>query len=154
MDGRFDFWRRYLLLVTTAVIAFGLTMVLVPGIPERLFSWMFFGESVYPFGPAAAAPLVADPVQAVDYVRFMTGVLGAVMVAWGVLIAAMLVGPLRRRESWAWRSLAWSLAIWCLTDTAWSVWQGYWQNGALNLVVLGVFLPGLAGTRPSRGLRP
>jgi hypothetical protein len=147
--GRYEFWRRWLIVVAGFVTVFGLSMVAIPPAAERLFSWMFFGTTEYPFGSAASAPLTGDPAAAGDYLRFLTAVLGAVMAGWGVLILFVAAGPLRRREPWAWRGLAVSLVVWFAADTGASLAMGYPENAVLNTAFLAAFAPGLAGTRPS-----
>ncbi len=131
-------WRIWLIVAAAGVAVFGLAMVLAPAVPERLFTWMLFGDGF----PAAFGGVE------VDYVRFVTGVLGAVMVGWAVLILVVAAGPLRHGEPWAWSALVGSLAVWYVLDSGLSVAAGYGENAVLNTLIAAGFVPGLAGTRP------
>jgi hypothetical protein len=133
-----DIWRVWLMLVAAGVGVFGSAMVITPTVPERLFTWMLFGDGF----PAAFGD------AEVEYVRFVAGVLGAVMVGWAVLILFVAAFPLRRNERWAWEAVVASLAVWYVMDSALSVATGYGENALLNTVIVLAFLPGLLGTRP------
>jgi hypothetical protein len=119
-------------------VLFGLSMVVVPAVPERLFTWMLFdGEYPGAFGDGE-----------VEYVRFVTGVLGAVLAGWGVLIVFLLAGPVRRCDPWAWEALVVSLFVWYVADSAMSLWTGFWENAVLNSGIGLLFIVGLVGIRP------
>jgi hypothetical protein len=149
MKDRRRFWVGWLLAVTAAVTLFGLIMVALPGVAERFFAWMIFGTDVYPFGPGAVAPLTTDPVaDPAAYARFVTAVLGAVMVGWGLLMAFVVAIPLQRGERWAWWGLLVALGTWFVVDTAVSLILGFGENALLNTAVLIACAPGLVGTRP------
>ena len=51
---------------------------------------------------------------------------------WALAMLGILTGPFVRRERWAWRTLAGSLAVWYVVDTAASLGTGFWQN-AVNM---------------------
>mgnify|MGYP001812599895 FL=1 len=122
-----------------AVGVFGTALAIVPLGADLAFRRLIYGGS-YPgdFGP-----------EALEYVRFAHAVLGSVMAGWSVALLAILVGPFGRRERWAWRAIAGSLALWYVADTAASLGTGFWQNAVLNTVILVAFLPPLAATRAS-----
>ena len=136
MDRRTIFWWRWLVVATVMILAFGSALVLLAGPMQRAF------ESLY-FAPRGGPAL--DP-DAVAYTAFMGAVLGAVMVGWAVLLLFVLFGPFRRTETAAWNMIAASLAAWFVPDTAFSLWSGFWQNAALNIVVLAAFAVPLAAT--------
>ena len=54
----------------------------------------------------------------------LRGVLGAVMVGWGVALLFVLVGPFRRLSAPAWRSLVVSILAWFVPDTMYSLSAG------------------------------
>lgn len=131
------FWWYWLLAAVSGVILFGLALIFLPAQMEQFFNWMLF-----------ASP-TAVPVQgpaAVDYMRFVYGVLGAVMVGWGVSLFWVLIGPYGRGERAGWLALATPLAIWYVVDSSFSVAQGYWQNAVLNSVFAALFALPLAAT--------
>ena len=99
-----EFWRWWLLAATAGSVLLGLVMVVLPAVAERAFAGMLFGTAEYPFGPGAVGPLTtagaADPAA---YARFVTAVLGAVMVGWGVVMACLVTIPMRRGVVSVWR---------------------------------------------------
>lgn len=134
----FRFWWRWLLVVTSGVIVIGAFLILAPGLARNLFGLLFYGSG------SALDEFSADAVR---YIAFAHGVLGAVMIGWGAALALVLLGPFRQARAHAWRTLVTSLAIWFVVDSSFSLWSGFWQNAVLNTVIALFFLPGLAGTR-------
>lgn len=120
---------------------FGLAFVLLPGATEDLFNWMIFGSAASPESFGA---------EARDYIRFVYGVLGAVLAGWAVLIAAVALGPLRRGEPWAWNAVAGSVAFWFVVDTTHSLATGYPENALLNLGFAIAFAVPIWLLRPAR----
>lgn len=138
MNAPFQFWRRWLLLTDLLTAVFGLAMVLMPDLIESMFNALMFS--------ASHTNEHFDP-DSRRYLRFVYGVLGAVMVGWSTLMLIVVAGPFSRFEPWAWRAIAASLTTWFVVDSTWSISTGYWQNAVLNLVfALGYALP-LAATR-------
>jgi len=142
MDRRsshvFLFWWRWLVTVTSAVIIFGAFLVVSPRLARGLFGLLCYGS-----GDA----LSGFSVEAVRYIALAHGVLGAVMMGWGVAFLLVLLGPFRQRQAHAWRTLAVSLSIWFIVDSGVSLWTGFWQNALLNTVLALLFLPALLGIR-------
>lgn len=132
------FWSRLLLTVTAGSAVFGVSMVLAPGPIQEFFNWLIFGDGDPPAGFS---------VEALDYLRFVYGVLGAVMAAWMILIAWVVAGPLDRGETWAWNAVAWSVGGWFAIDTSHSLATGYPENAALNCVFIAAFALPLLGAR-------
>ncbi len=132
-----SFWLRWLVVVNTGVILFGLAMVLVPGHIQVLFSWMLFysPDRVDAFGPPAVA-----------YIMLLTGILGAVMVGWGVALMFTILGPFQQGLRYGWNTVALSIGGWFVPDTLFSIHTGFWQNAAFNLVFLVLFAIPLVAT--------
>jgi hypothetical protein len=114
--------------------AFGAVMVLAPGFTRSGFGWLLLGGS---------AAMQAWPEQARNYVTLVHGVLGAVLVGWGVglLLLVRTLWPLAPRV--AWRAVALSVLCWWLPDTSFSLAVGAWQNALLNLGFGLLFAAGL-----------
>lgn len=141
----FRFWWWWLLIVTCGVIVAGAFLILAPELSRNVLGVLYYRSS---------AALNNFQSEAVRYITFAHGVLGAVMIGWGVALATVLLGPLRRAHAYAWRTFAASLATWFVVDTAFSFWSGYWQNAILNGIIALLFLPGLVGTRCTDARRP
>lgn len=136
-DGRFELWRRWLLLVCVGIIAFGLALVLLGGVVFDVFNVLFYGEA------DAGGRFTQDGE---DYVRFTYGVLGAVMAGWMIPMIAIINGPFKQGEASAWWTLTLSLGLWYVVDTAWSLYTGFAANAGLNTVFLVLFAIPLTAT--------
>jgi hypothetical protein len=141
---RFLVWQRVLFVACLWTAAFGLVLAVAD---TRL---LFGFDSAF-----AQAMWQADrmPAEVVRYHRFVHGVLGATITAWALTLAFIAHGPFRRREPWAWRAAAASVAAWFTIDTVTSLAHGAWPNAALNVVaVIPLALP-LLFTRSSFAAR-
>ncbi len=132
------FWWNWLLWVTVGVMVFGLAMVVMPGVILQ-----GFGLLVY----ARADALHAFGAPAVEYIRLVHGVLGAVMFGWGTSLLLVVLGPLRRRSREAWVTITVSVLCWFVPDTAFSLWTGFWQNAVFNVVFAVMYAVPLLATR-------
>jgi hypothetical protein len=140
IGSSFVFWWRWLLTATCAVIIAGACLVFLPGFARNLFGVLYYGS---------ATALDDFPDEAVRYITLAHGVLGAVMISWGVAFAFVLLGPFRQAQPNAWWTFSVSLATWFVVDSGFSLWTGFWQNAVLNAVIALFFLPALAGMRRS-----
>lgn len=138
MNGQSNlFWQRWLLVVTVGVVLFGLAFMLLPDLMQQVFNLLLFG--------AADADGRFDATT-VDYLEFVYGVLGAVMIGWGASLLLIVMGPFRRGEREGWNMLAVSLGVWYVVDSAFSVYSGFAANAALNTVFFVLYLIPLAAT--------
>ena len=96
------FWDGWLITVTAGVIAFSASLVVFPQLSQSLFDSLFARQLAahQPFEPSAA-----------DYVRFVYGVLGAVMIGWMVSLLFLIAGPFRERTRFGWLA-SWSAPAW------------------------------------------
>lgn len=137
--NRFTFWQRWLLGVSAFVVAFGMYMALFSGtalfsVFNNNFDPVFWGQQDV-------------PERAWRFQRWIYGVLGSTMAGWGVLLTAVVAGPFKRREAWAWWGLVAALGLWYAVDTGISLYYGAVFNGAFNtLFLIALALP-LAATR-------
>lgn len=133
-------WDRWLLVVLVIVTGYALLLVLRGSWPGVLFERLGFGM--------AAAGIDGGPAR--DYVLFIYGVLGAVIVGWMVLLTAVALGPLRRREPWAVAAVAASLSTWFVVDTGFSLAVGSTGHALFNVgFVVAMGLPVAAMRRGS-----
>ncbi len=126
-----DTWAdRMLVLALAAVGLYSAALVVAGDVVDRtLFRALGFGSE-------------ADVSAATaDHLQLLRGVLGAVILGWMVLILAVVRGPLRRRDPWAWHAVVASLGIWFVVDTGFSLVVGEWEHAVFNLgfaVALGI----------------
>jgi len=138
------FWFRWLQAVTAGTILFGLALAALPELTRKGFSLMMYGEvgALTTFGPA---------VQ--PYLTLAHGVMGSVMVGWGLALWLTLHGPFNRGERHGWNLFVLSLVGWFVPDTIVSLWTGLWPNAVLNTVFGLAFALPLVATRACFGMR-
>ncbi len=129
--GASGFWLTWLAVVTVGVIAFGLLLVVAPGMGRQGFSLLVFSSAdrTSEFGSEAAS-----------YIELAHAVMGSVMVGWGAALLLVLRGPMRRNLPEGLKIFAVSLLVWFIPDTTFSIASGFWQNAILNLVFAILFL--------------
>jgi hypothetical protein len=127
------FWWRWLVLVVNGVILFSLGFIFLPDLMQSLFNGMFFNTTAAHFGP-----------EATDYLKFVYGVLGAVMLGWMVTLLCVIMRSFRRGEREAWNTVAISIVIWFVIDSTFSLRMGFPQNAVFNVLFLVLFAIPLA----------
>ncbi|MEI8304876.1 MAG: hypothetical protein WCG13_16450 [Burkholderiales bacterium] len=138
------FWYRWLQAVTAGTILFGLAMALLPEPTRHGFSLLVYGE-------ASALAAFGPGVQ--PYLMLAHGVMGSVMVGWGLALWLTLRGPFRRGERHGWDVFVISLAGWFVPDTTISLWTGLWPNAVLNVAFALAFGVPLLACRSRFGAR-
>jgi hypothetical protein len=131
------FWWRWLVVVTVGVMLFGLSMMLLPDAIQVLFNFVAFQDSGIEdlFG-----------TEAVHYIQFVYGILGAVMAGWMIPLLFILFGAFRRGEWEGWLAIALSIGFWFVIDSSWSASMGFWGNVVLNIGFFLLYLIPLAAT--------
>jgi len=137
-----SFWVRWLQAVAAGVIAFGLLLVLAPGLARQGFSLLVYADT---------AGIDAFGDTAVRYVGLTHAVIGGLMVGWGTAMLYAVGVLFARGRAEGWTLIALSIAAWYLPDTAYSLLSGFWQNAVLNTVFLTLFALPLWATRAMRG---
>lgn len=129
-------------LVRSCVVgaALGAGFVLFPGLTQRAFGVMVYGQAGFPpqFGAAELA-----------YIRLAHAVIGALIAGFFTLMAWHARVSLPRAPD-AWRALLCALAVWFVLDTGYSLASGFWPNAVLNLGVLLALAPALWRASPAR----
>jgi len=125
-DVRITLWDRILTVGIVAVFVYALLLVGAGGVAAGIFDRLGFGPT--------KDGLTAGPER--DYVVFIIGVLGAVILGWMALLLWVVSVPLRRREPWAWSAVMSSVAVWFIADTGLSLAPAYWAHAAFNVLFL------------------
>ena len=133
----FQFWRRWLIVVTGGVIVYGFSFILLPDLTQSLFNIIFFSS-------ADASRLFSEDANA--YIAFAHGVLGAVMIGWMVALLPILAGPFKQGQRSAWNAIGFSVLVWYVVDTAFSLYSGVPANALFNTAFLVLFAIPLAAT--------
>lgn len=136
-QSNFNFWQRWLIVVSTGVMLYGISMVLAPDLLRQFFSLLAYGSpsTIDSFGAEAA-----------DYIALAHAVMGSVMFGWGATMMFILFYQFRPGNRTGWLTIAVPLAAWFIPDTLFSLWSGFWQNAALNLAFAILFAIPLAAT--------
>jgi hypothetical protein len=116
-------WDDLLKFATVIVGVTGLFFVGFGPATQELFKRLIYGT--------APDPVVG--VEALRYVRFVYGVLGAVMFGWALALWFIITGPFRERQRWAWNAVVASMIGWFVVDTTLSLLSGYGENAILNV---------------------
>lgn len=129
-------WYYCFFLITVTVAIFSLSLVLLPNFMQRFFDFIFFSSSrVKP----------ACSTEETLYIKFVYGVLGAVMVGWCVSLFCSILDSFRREDKEGWRTVSLSLVTWFILDTSFSISQGFIENAVFNLIVFVCFSIPLIG---------
>jgi len=130
-----SFWRRWLIVVTIAVIVYGLALMLAPQVMHGLFNTLFFASSdvVQQFGEQASA-----------FITLVYGVLGAVIIGWMVALLSIIWGMAQNPRS-AWNTLMLSVVVWYALDTGMSLLIGSVSHAVFNTLFLVMFAVPLVG---------
>lgn len=135
---------RLLLVVLVAVASYALGLV---------FFGLALGDQIFVllgFGPDDGE-ITAEVSR--RYVHLVHGILGAVIAGWMITAGAIVIGPLRRREPWAWWAIVTASVVWFALDTSLSLALGFAGHGLFNLgfaLALAVPLVAIKREIPSR----
>lgn len=139
------FWRRWLLVVSVALMALGAAMVALGFAPTK------------PAGDPVIAAFFAGKLPAGGAAAFFGwafAVWGSTIIGWGLTIFFVARYAFAREEAWAWWALTSSVLVWYPIDTYASLAFGIPFNAALNTVfLLAVALPLAATWRYFRAAR-
>ena len=128
-------WWKWLLAASGVMILFGFMMLLfnaslLEPLNKEAYDAFFDGS---PFNNLS--------INERAYQNWVFGVLGAILVGWGLLISFIIYYPFRKSEKWAWNSLVMSLIVWYLLDTLTSIYYGVMFNVLSNtgfLILFGI----------------
>jgi hypothetical protein len=133
----FQFWRRWLIVVTGAVIVYGFGLMLFSAAMQNLFVALFFPTMI-------PADLAGEAVG--DYLHLVHGVLGAVIVGWMITLLALLITAFNEGQRSTWIILALSIGAWFVIDSGFSLLIGVPAHALFNVGFLILFVIPLAAT--------
>ncbi|MFC1834739.1 hypothetical protein ACFL2Q_08390 [Thermodesulfobacteriota bacterium] len=136
----FDFWRKWLMVVSVALVAFGVVLALFPRSP--LLDYALNSRIDPVFWPDGNMPESAAQFRA-----WLYGVLGATISGWGIVMAFIVHYPFRAQQWWAWNAMAAGITTWFLIDTALSAAHHVMFNVLFNTVVFLLIAVPLIATR-------
>jgi uncharacterized membrane protein YhaH (DUF805 family) len=134
------FWYYWLVVAVFGVIGFGLALIFLPNLMQDFFNWFLatFANKNTAFGG-----------EAKDYIVFVYGIVGGVMIGWGVSLLALLFGSFRQGERSGWNALALSVLGWYIFDSGFSIVSGFAGNLIFNTAFLVLFAVPLVATYKS-----
>jgi hypothetical protein len=136
-----SFWIKYLEILSLFILLFGISMAVVPLVWRDLLNFLVFANTDFPQSFSS---------DAINYIRLTLSVAGAVMAGWMLLIIKVIRGPLKSGEKWAWNAILYSLVLWYIVDTIYSLYLSFPENALLNSVIFLAFLIGLIKVKPVR----
>lgn len=138
--SRFVFWQRWLVVASDLVILFGLFMTFFH---RTVLFEPFHAQIDAVFWNTAVSP------EAAAFQGWAYGLMGAVMVGWGIVLFSLAYIPFKQQQKWAWNTLFYGLLAWFVLDTAVSLQYGVVFNALVNTLFLALFLLPLFFTRKS-----
>ncbi len=130
-----DVWWKWLIVDSGFVIFFGLAMLLFNMSILKPLSRVCYNS----FFQNAQFNSISAPE--LFFQQWLYGVLGAIMIGWGIMLLCIIYFSFRKLEKWSWYSITLSLVIWYLLDTAISVFYRVYINALLNtgfFIILGM----------------
>jgi hypothetical protein len=135
---RFDFWQKWLFIVSLLITAFGVFMACCNA--TSLFD--LFNQQIDPvFWGSAQLSTAASNFQAWVY-----AVWGSTVAGWGIFLAFIAYYPFKQKEIWAWNCLVSGLLLWYLLDTGFSLYYQVVFNAIFNTLLLMLVIPPLGMT--------
>ncbi len=129
-----QFWRKWLIVVTGAVIVYGLCLILLPQVMHTLFNALFFSSS----------EVVRRLGEEADFfIALIYGVLGAVIVGWMTALMSILMSDFQRNT---WNTITLSVVIWYILDTGFSLVIGSVSHALFNTLFFVLFAIPLGAT--------
>jgi hypothetical protein len=125
---RFSFWVRWLKIVGSALVLFGLFMTFFNA--TSLFT--LFNEGIDPVFWRESVP--GDGTIA--FRTWVYGAWGATIAGWGVSLLFLVHFALAQQERWAWFAIAMGMAVWYVLDTGTSMYFRVNFNVVFNSLIL------------------
>ena len=137
----FLFWQRWLFVVGIVIIISGLLLVF-------LSKTILFDLLNHSINPVFWDSKVVES-NAIEFQKFLYGVLGATMAGWGVFLSFIVFYPFKNYEKWSWYCVVIGLLTWFILDTSISYYYGVYINVIVNMVFLIMTLLPIVFTRKS-----
>ena len=147
-EDKSSIWSKWVLSLSLIVVAAGFC-----------FSFIFtflFPQALEPFFTEITGMTLSNlTAEQIKFHNLLSGVIGGVMIGWGIMLAFLGYRLMKQQEDWIWSAIAISLIVWYVADTLTSILVGSSLNVILNSVILIVALPPLIVNRNSiiEGLR-
>lgn len=106
-------------------------------------AWLAYGGSDYPIGPMNLAEIAAAHEGVGPALRGIRGTSAAYAGAYGVLFLAIVLGPYRRREVWAWWAILGGVATLAVLTALRVPTLGVARGVGAALIELAIVLVGL-----------
>jgi len=136
----FSFWQKWLIVVSLYHVVFGLLLAFFNQSPfMNVLLNQYFDPIFWPDSQVSEGTM--------QYKAWVSGVLGAVVASWALLIAFIVNYPFKAREKWAWNGLAAAVVFWFIVDTSCSFYYDVSVNAVLNSFTLMLFALPLLFTR-------
>jgi uncharacterized membrane protein YhaH (DUF805 family) len=109
LNSWFRFWWYWLVIVIFGLIIFSLSLIFTPDFMQNFFDVMF---------SSSIPPHTTFDDAAYSYIKFLYGLLGAVMIGWIVALFYILLHPFRRGEIEGWFAMTASILVWFTIDSS------------------------------------
>ncbi|UCD63859.1 MAG: hypothetical protein JSW34_00075 [Candidatus Zixiibacteriota bacterium] len=129
----FSFWQKWLFVVGLFLCALGVVLAFAS---DSSLTDFVFNDRIDPVFWENGAP----SEDGLIFRGWIYGVLGSVILSWGVLIAFIAYHPFKRKERWASNCILLATLIWFIPDTVISASYGVGFNVVFNTALLIVII--------------
>jgi len=126
MDAE-NFWLGWLRVTMIMVIVAGVFLAIFSGFVNTQFLDAKI-DKVFLYGSNTG-----DQIESLK--KWYTGLVGAIMMGWGISMLYVVNHPLRKREQWAWRSIFYPVMVWYIIDSGISAYFGVIFNVVINTIL-------------------
>lgn len=126
-EKAFRFYVRWVQISAISMSFMGLVIVFsnIPIVQD------FFYRAIFSSFWSQVSEIGADTSR---YIHFSMGIMGALMVMWGILLYGIVCNAYSAKQSWAWKTILWSTLGWFIIDETFSIYYRVWINAISNVI--------------------
>jgi hypothetical protein len=135
-------WANWVLILSVVIMGLGFGFAI-------MFP-LFLPQVIEPFFTELSGMTWADlTIGQILFHNLLAGVIGGVLMGWGLLLALLSLRLRKAPEDWIWTTITISVLVWYLVDTTASIFAGSTLNVLLNSGLLIATLPPILAQRES-----
>jgi hypothetical protein len=123
---KFKFWQNWLFYASIFIAVYGALFAILN---QPFVDFVYFNK--------------VDPVfwgnkilseEIILFQKWIYGVLGSVVLGWGIFFAFIAYYPFKNKEKWSWNCIAVGMLLWFLFDSTISIYFKVFINAGFNIV--------------------
>lgn len=129
----FNFWYRWIITASFLIFVLGLGIIVTNY--TSLFDNLFTTQVNQIFWNTQTVPAETKAFE-----QFAYGLMGAMMIGWGIMMTYVASHPFRKQEQWAWHCFTWSVVFWFITDVTVSLYHQVHINAIIDVILVLLFI--------------